>query len=526
MYITFDTHMNKFKNLPEWNLLTTELLKSKLREREINHEKLRKLLAEIGVKESKASLANKLSRGTFSARFFLQALKVIGVDNVSIPDFSPFLNDQKEKASAVREPALHYGSSLPSWDSYDGFLRNDFEQEWYVDTNTTIDQADLVGGKVISLFTGCGGLDIGLERAGFETAGCVEIDEDCKETLRQNRPDWTLINGSRNGDIRYIEVEEILAETGLRKGEPALVVGGAPCQPFSNIGKRAGAADEKNGGDLFQEFVRVIEGCMPKAFIFENVVGITQQKHRDVIAYMKSCLSGLGYSISYRIMNAADYGVPQKRNRFILLGLKGNLPPALPVPLHYKSDDLYREFCFQTGTNPDRKIKTWRTVGEAFSTITESDRQRIDNVVMNISSPVRKRMELIGPGENFHVLPMEMRPNCWRTGKHQGQDTFGRLRMDEPSVTVRTAAYNPAKGRYIHPTENRGLSSVEMAVLQSFPSEWRFCSKRYEKVTLTSAGRQIGNAVPPLLAEAIGRALNIQLTMIDKSRFQESAKSA
>jgi DNA (cytosine-5)-methyltransferase 1 len=219
-------------------------------------------------------------------------------------------------------------------------------------------------------------------------------------------------------------------------------------------------------------------------------------------------------------MNAADYGVAQKRNRFILIGLRGDDAPALPMQTHFRSQDQYIESCFQFGIPPyPKKASYWKTVGEAFRTIDGWSEERDDNVVMNISDIVRKRMEHIGPGENFHVLPMEMRPNCWKNGKHQGQDTFGRLRLEEPSVTIRTAAYNPAKGRYIHPTENRGLNSMEMAVLQGFPRDWHFYSSKYHKVTLVSAGKQIGNAVPPPLGEAIGRALNFQLSVLEKNKI-------
>ena len=125
-------------------------------------------------------------------------------------------------------------------------------------------------------------------------------------------------------------------------------------------------------------------------------------------------------------------------------------------------------------------------------------------------------MKLIEQGQNFKVLPFDMRPNCWKNGKHQGADTFGRLVADYPSVTIRTAAYNPAKGRYIHPFENRGLSTIEMAMLQDFPLEWIFRCHGREQVTLVSGGRQIGNAVPPGLAKALGLAIKKQMPVAKK----------
>jgi DNA (cytosine-5)-methyltransferase 1 len=391
-----------------------------------------------------------------------------------------------------------------------------------------IDISDFPFGKngmqfpVVSLFSGAGGLDIGLEEAGFHTAVCVEYDADCRETLRFNRPEWKLFEDGLKvekgkmkprvpGDIRDIGVDELLKFANLKKGEASLVVGGAPCQPFSNIGKKLGKNDEKNG-DLFLEFVRIVKGVEPEAFIFENVVGITQQKHSDVIEYMVSKFKGLGYGISNTVLNAANYGVPQRRERFFLIGIKGVENPAFPFPTHFKDDKSYENFIKDLEVFPVKKFNKWVSVKDAFKRIPKNPEKRNDFALMNISEPVVKRMTYISQGENFKVLPMKLRPDCWKSGKHQGNDTFGRLIADLPSVTIRTAAYNPAKGQYIHPFKNRGLSTVEMAALQSFPFSWCFKSKGREKITLVSGGRQIGNAVPPVLAQALGAAIKKQIS--------------
>lgn len=390
-----------------------------------------------------------------------------------------------------------------------------------------IDISDFSFGKngkqlpVVSLFSGAGGLDIGLEESGFQTAVCVEYDTDCRETLRYNRPDWKLfeegvkiergkITTRIPGDIREIEVEELLNLAGLKKGEAALVVGGAPCQPFSNIGKKLGKDDEKNG-DLFLEFVRIVKGVNPEAFIFENVVGITQQKHSDVINYMADKFKGLGYGISHAILNSANYGVPQRRERFFMIGIKGVEKPSFPFPTHFKDEKHFETFVKDFNISPGRNFERWVSVKETFRNMPKNQDLRIDYALMNISDNVVNRMTYIKEGENFKVLPMELRPDCWKSGKHQGNDTFGRMIADLPSCTIRTAAYNPAKGQYIHPFENRGLSTVEMAALQSFPINWYFRCKAKDKVTLVSGGRQIGNAVPPLLAQALGLAIKKQI---------------
>lgn len=374
---------------------------------------------------------------------------------------------------------------------------------------------------VISLFSGAGGLDIGLELAGFRTIACVENDINCRETLRHNRPQWKLfenpiksLNGSATkrdpGDIRTIGVGELLNLAKVRQGEVTLVVGGAPCQPFSNIGKKQGLKDEKNG-NLFLEFVRMVKGIRPKAFLFENVVGITQKKHDSIVEYMVKSFRGMGYGISFSTLNAANYGVPQRRERFFMIGIKGTANPAFPLPTHFKNKECWKKFKKDFNVVPTRKIKTWVTLKEALAGIPADYEKRSDFALMKISDIVIERMTYIKQGQNFKALPMGLRPNCWKSGKHQGSDTFGRLIESLPSVTIRTAAYNPAKGMYIHPYENRGLNTIEMAAIQGFPFKWEFRCAGRNRITLVSGGKQIGNAVPPPLGKALGQAMLEQI---------------
>lgn len=393
------------------------------------------------------------------------------------------------------------------------FLFRDLREDIrYIDI-TSIDGKKFKNNSVVSLFTGAGGLDLGLEDAGFRTLACVEIDPDCRETLRYNRPEWKLFEENFYripGDIRNISPEELWEFANGKSAEIALVVGGAPCQPFSNIGKRKGLNDPENG-DLFYEFVRIVKGINPTAFLFENVSGIAQTLHLSVINFMKEELERIGYNTSYTILNSADYGVGQIRKRFFLVGIKDSKKPAFPLPTHSKNDEAWNQLISRLDKKPDYTPLHWVTLNEVLSHIGTESESRDDFVQMNISKKVRERMKLVPPGKNFKVLPMEMRPDCWKNGKHQGQDTFGRLCLDAPSVTIRTSAYNPAKGRYIHPVENRGLNSIEMAAIQGFPLVWTFKRCSFGKMTLKSVGRQIGNAVPPPLAKALGLAIKIQL---------------
>lgn len=364
-----------------------------------------------------------------------------------------------------------------------GFLKN-LRRSKYCKTEGGSVMKKNTRNPVISLFTGAGGMDLGLEEAGFNTVLSVEFNPVFRETIRLNRPDWNPVD-DHNGDVTKISVDFILEKTGLKAGQAALVVGGAPCQPFSNLGSKKGTADSR--GTLFQDFIRIVKGVRPKGFIFENVEGLTQDKHKGVISTLESAFADLGYRVSSKILLAADYGVPQKRKRLFVIGVKSGNAPSFPEPTHSKTHELGK--------------KTWVTVRDAFAKIPKGRLAQSDCRSMNHSPGMLKRLSLVPAGGNFKDLPKRLLPDCWKSGKYQGQDTFGRVKWGEPSVTIRTCAYNPTKGRYIHPSENRGLNTVEMAVLQSFPIDYKYCGG------LKAVGEQIGNAVPPGLAKAVGLSM-------------------
>lgn len=338
--------------------------------------------------------------------------------------------------------------------------------------------------NTLSLFTGAGGLDLGFEEAGFEIVGAVEWDEDCCKTLRPNF-DFKVVER----DIREISPEEILEEIGKTVREIGTVIAGPPCQSFSKLGKRNGLEDER--GELFWELIDILEYVNPHTFVVENVPGILNVGDGKVPKKLSEKFRKMGYEVNIDLLNSADYGVPQKRKRVFFLCNK-DFKLKFPKKTHSKNSNDGR--------------KNWRTVGETLSKITEEDKNRNDNFSMNHTQKVVERMKEIDQGENFHALPMDMRPECWKTGKHQGSDTFGRLEEEKPSVAIRTEAYNPTKGKYIHPRENRGLSTLEMALLQSFPKEFRFSGE-----SMKSVSKQIGNAVPPKLAEIIAKAVRNQI---------------
>ena len=223
--------------------------------------------------------------------------------------------------------------------------------------------------RVISLFSGAGGMDLGLEMAGFHTDVCVEIDDDCRATMLHNRPEWKQCLGTNmfeQGDIRTISGAEIMRVGNLVQGEAALVVGGPPCQSFSNIGKRDGVENSVNG-DLYQHYVRVVKECLPQGFLFENVEGFTQDKHREALDYIMAKLGGQ-YAITYAVLNSADYGVPQQRKRFILFGIRKQrrVKPALPFPTHFQNEATQDAWHCRLGTQPSLEYSPLAHGGRSF----------------------------------------------------------------------------------------------------------------------------------------------------------------
>ena len=218
--------------------------------------------------------------------------------------------------------------------------------------------------KVISLFSGAGGLDIGFKNAGYEIAVCVEQDKACCETLALNMPHVPIINA----DIRSLSTKDILKAAKLKPREAALVIGGPPCQPFSLAGKRGGFLDPR--GTLFQEFVRVVKESAPKGFLMENVKGILNWNSGAAIKTILYELSQpfqhgrshFEYTVTQTCVDAADYGEPQHRERVFIVGTLSKAPFRFPEPTHVSPDELAL-----------RRQRTWNTVGKALQGLPEPD---------------------------------------------------------------------------------------------------------------------------------------------------------
>lgn len=346
---------------------------------------------------------------------------------------------------------------------------------------------------VISLFSGAMGLDIGLEKAGLNVVIGQDFDESCVKTMQANG------HNVLGGDIREIDPRKLLELTGLSVGEPFLICGGPPCQPFSTAGKRLGINDPR--GSLFMDFIRMIDYIRPRFFVMENVKGIMSAplKHvplseRDendpdqrlgtVLDVILSEFDKLGYKTVYGVLDAVNYGVPQFRERFVLIGSRDNEGIFLPIPTHFQ---MHQDKAYQ-----------WKTVRDAIADL-EFDKGEC----ATLSEERLKFLKMVPEGGNWRDLPKDIIPIAMGGAYKSGGGKVGfyrRLSYDQPSPTVVTSPVQKAT-MMCHPTQNRPLSIKEYARIQQFPDDWIFTG------TTAAKYRQIGNAVPVGLAEAIGKAV-------------------
>ena len=365
---------------------------------------------------------------------------------------------------------------------------------------------------VISLFSGAMGLDIGLGLAGLNVAIGQDFEPACVDTIKANGHEVI------GGDIREIQPQSLLDKTGLNVGEPFMICGGPPCQPFSTAGKRLGINDPR--GSLFMDFIRMIDYIRPRFFVMENVKGIMsaplkhvpgstkdpddpEQKLGTVLDVILSEFNKLGYKTVYGILDAVNYGVPQFRERFVLIGSRDHEGIFLPLPTH-----------FQMHQNPEYR---WKTVGEAVRDIEHEDGE------CGSLTPERKKyLKMVPEGGNWRNLPEDVVKAAMGGAFESGGGKVGfyrRLSYDQPAPTITTAPAQKAT-MLCHPVKDRPLSVHEYARLQQFPEEWIFTG------TTAAKYKQIGNAVPVGLAKAIGEAVIAAAdgtAVIETKRFRGTA---
>lgn len=321
---------------------------------------------------------------------------------------------------------------------------------------------------VVDLFSGAGGLELGFEKAGFDIKFSTDFDDYCEKVHLQNRPNIPFLKI----DIRDLSDEIIDKYVGC---EVDVLVGGPPCQGFSTIGKRISSdpnvrqqKDSRN--TLFKEYIRVLKHLRPKCFLMENVKGLITREQGRIFREIKRKFKETGYDFNYVVLNAADYGVPQIRERIFFYGSRIGIDMTPPSPAFSENGS-----------------QKWKTVGEAIGDLaTVSEDAKINHVPLKHGSTNIARYKLIPEGGRLpeNDLPSDL----YR--KNFG-NTFKRLHRDKPALTM-VPGHNAFP---IHPWLDRSLTVREAARIQTFPDDYIFVGPRDKQCM------QVGNAVPPMLAE-------------------------
>lgn len=350
----------------------------------------------------------------------------------------------------------------------------------------------------VSLFTGAGGLDIGLEKAGFDVVTAADFDADCVETLRLNQrhgvpipeaPEQHFLHRARllHARVEDLTGDDLRPRSSPRHWAPVLLAGGPPCQPFSSAGKGLAMRDPR--GKLFQEFVRLAGELKPQFILFENVRGLVTARGPsgepgEVLSLVKRSFEELGYATTFALLNAADYGAPQRRVRLFMLAARVSPLPSFPEPTH----------AAEAACLPLLRRKAWVSLGEFLKSA------RIENDPGDIVRPSASLGPLLEKVPAGSGLRSPGAREATRPGGHWGykQGTF----VADPTKPARTVTAASTQD-WIRELDGRlrRLTLRECAALQGFPGEWAFHGDRVSKF------RQIGNAVPTVFGQVLGSAV-------------------
>lgn len=344
--------------------------------------------------------------------------------------------------------------------------------------------------KVIALsfFSGALGLDCGMEQAGINALLYCENDRKCRMTINATRPDAALI-----GDITKYSAEEILKYAGLDTGQKVDVIfGGPPCQAFSTAGARRAFSDSR--GNVFLHYLKIVSDIKPTYVVIENVRGLLSTPYPiteggdpvkgGALNIVLDKLKEAGYSVSFNLYNAANFGAPQIRERVVLIGKLGDAKVPYLTPTHSEKGDF--------------DLPSWKTFGDAVSGLNEGE--------MHYSSFPEKRLKyfrMLKEGQYWKDLPKDIQPEAMgKSYALSGGKTgfYRRISFSRPCPTLVTSPTMPATD-LCHPTSDRPLSIEEYKRVQGFPDDWKICGN------ITDVYKQIGNAVPIALGRAIGTAI-------------------
>lgn len=344
----------------------------------------------------------------------------------------------------------------------------------------------LIGGnvkmeiKAVDLFCGVGGLTFGLQKAGIPVIGGIDIDGSCEYAYTRNNHCQFI-----KENIEEVTGKEIKAL--LRGADIKILVGCAPCQPFSSHQKDKKHRSRHKDWKLLYHFSRLVKEARPHIVSMENVPEI---KNETVFDDFVNTLKSEGYTVNYQIVNVADYGVPQRRKRLILLASRRKKEVVLLPPTH----------------------QTYVTVKDAIGMlprISAGEENNIDplHIAPALSEKNMQRIQHSVPGGTWRDWPDALKLKCHQTEKGKSYaSVYGRMRWDELSPTITTQFIGYGTGRFGHPEQDRALTLREGAILQSFPPDYQFVPQG-EVIQIRKIARHIGNAVPPRLGEIIGQSI-------------------
>lgn len=340
----------------------------------------------------------------------------------------------------------------------------------------------------IDLFSGAGGMSCGLQMAGWNCLLGIDHDRAAIETFQYNHPQVPSIAG----DIREISNQQIQAIIEHQKVD--LICGGPPCQGFSTIGQND-CQDERNF--LFLEFLRIVEALAPDYIIVENVTGLLSKRNENVLKKIITSFIDLGYIIDVKVLSAHHYGVPEKRRRTIFLGNR------------FGVQNLYPDKMFKDSEQDAQDLPLPRTVGWAFENLLETNGTQLNHEISRsqiANSLEKERISHIPEGKSVRYEKdqlMYLPERLWFDVDWSSiyEERFREAKLNRLDRNDCANTINTSRTTYYHPVENRYLTAREAAAIQSFPANYFFCG------TLTQQWRQIGNAVPPLLAKALGESI-------------------
>lgn len=356
---------------------------------------------------------------------------------------------------------------------------------------------------VIDLFCGAGGLSEGFRQAGFHVVAGSDYDPAAGLTFSATHPEAAFLGGR----IQDLSVKDLLDATGLKKGQLEVLVGGPPCQGYSVYNHGRGIDDPRAG--LFREYLRIVEGLMPKWLVMENVSGLTSIADGAIIREIECEMDKLGYKVKWDILKAEQFGVPQERRRIVFIANRTGAPINHPTPTHGPGLKPYVTIWDAISDLPPLEngdTKGTSRYGASAKTEYQRDLRSGATLLLNHSASRLaevnvQRMKHIPSGGSWRDIPFDLLPEGMKKAKRSDHTKrYGRPRKTDLSCTILTKC-DVHWGAYIHPVQDRALTVREAARLQSFPDTFEFLGSRTEQYV------QVGNAVPPLLGKAIANAL-------------------